>query len=355
MGEEKEAMELDIYNQFDMEDDTAIILAQQGKVLGKMVYDIPYRDGSGKCPKVCKIPGCYLDGKESHRHVTGIGIEGINEITRHMGGMDIFTIENQDGDKVVKVHLDGNYYFKATAIARDIFTGTKREATYHFPLFGKRFDMLKNTGNIQYALVITQNCAERNAAKKLLDQSALYNMAEIIREGRVSFNAQDVEKIFAPMYKERLALKNMYFKASIEKELALSSGSRERVRLEANVEAEVIDEPQKLPADTKPEKKSPKPKAGSSGPEITQPQKKALYAILGKYGAEKEVIKQFIEEAVITKGEASIAIGLFQDGEFANFDDWFKAESKKAAKKAMKGEEEKEEENPEDQKDLFDE
>jgi hypothetical protein len=305
----------------DSIDAQAVIDAQSGKGVGKMIYNIPYRDQNGK-PE-CPISGCPRKG-EPHTHVVGVGASGINNLTRLMGGISV-----RLDSMPYKARDEGTDYYCAVATALDIFTGTEQDG----------FGRVKITNqNKQFAPNIAAAFAKRNAAKALIDPSALQRLEEMGKKGIDTFSESDAETIFGPMIRERLAYREAYFKARAallsnpqplqwtpqSKQLTTAKTNPVDAAKPINTAPPSDEEPPPNVDAAPPQEDAPQ---GKSGPKTdwpgSDPQKRAVWAILKREcQAEDDAARQFIAECLTTKQTISQFIGDANKKDLTMWNDW---------------------------------
>jgi hypothetical protein len=195
------------YSELDKLDEQAIISSYDGQPFRSMIYSLPFKDGKGKAPKDCGIPGCAYDGKYPHTHATGVGIKGINEIVRQMGGIMVEIVEA----KIVK--HNGKPAFWAKAVARDQFTLTERFGENICP----RYDRYGNEN--RFYIDIAKSKAERNAAKKIIPQLILDGLEKLAESGKDVFEESDIEQLFRPFWTDRARLKAAWFEKMTDRAL----------------------------------------------------------------------------------------------------------------------------------------
>jgi len=298
-----------VFTRMDDYDIEQIVRAQEGLDAEAMVYNLPFRSKNGVLD--CGYSWCDYRGKHPHEHAVRIGIAGVDEIIRQMGGIEVGPV----GDVKMKV-IDGRKFLEATAYAYDKFTGVKRTATVYYD-FVKR----GNTSRPQDWPVIAKRLAERNAATTLLPMITKQKIAELGRQAKRVLSAEDIAAILRPIYQEREPKKIFWLRAQVEAQRVLS-GSQQALddipALPIPADAAPLDNPENTcnnngDSDTE-------IRGGGAG--MTQSQRRYLYKLLSEFGADKEDVSEFLKEAVTSKQDASAAIENFLQKDFSSFENW---------------------------------
>ena len=193
--------------QMDKWDEDAIVASLSGTQIETMLYLYPVKSKRGK--KDCKIDTCDYSGKVPHQHVTGISVNGVNEIARMMGG-----IQAEIKDLRI-VNINGVKHWRAVAVAKDHFSLNWREAEATAPCGSMRRggdDDIRG----DYSRIIAKNKAERNAIKKILPQHLLKDIADLALDNQKKFGESDIRRLYGPLWAERTRLKDEYFKRMID-------------------------------------------------------------------------------------------------------------------------------------------
>ncbi len=297
---------VEVFDAFDDMDVQSILNAQRGLSIGHMIYNLPFATAAGTVN--CKFNCKYMKEKRNHTHAIDLGINGVDEFIRHMGGIQI-SVEYL---KVTKLNM--KQYYECKAIGRDIFTGVQREATAYFDFQGK-----KNQKRPQDFPVIARRLAERNVARTLIPQSAREHIVRLAESGQETLTAQNIREILGPIYVEREAKKRMYF------QIKAGAGNMEMLPEAAQAPAiDITPDSASIPENT-PEPPETGQTGGSSGdfPGTTK-QRGAIYGMLKGYGAESDEINGYID-TLSDRSIISKVIGEMKDGDFDRYEAWLKA------------------------------
>lgn len=296
------------YFNMDRLDEQAIIASYGGQPFRSMIYSLPFKDGKGKAPKNCGIPSCTYDGKHSHTHVTGVGIKGINEIVRQMGGIMVEIVEA----KVVK--HKGKPAFWAKAVARDQFTLTERFGENICP----QYDQYGREN--RFYIDIAKSKAERNAAKKIIPQLILEGLERLADTGKDVFEEADIEQIFKPFWTDRSRLKAAWFEKMTDR--ALNSPAYAKTSsLDAGNRGEAISEgssgQKELPAG---EDADTADSGSLSGP--TKKQRGYMIGLIKKGEFTEDQAKEFIAAKATSFELASDYISSLKEGNYCDVTTW---------------------------------
>lgn len=193
--------------QMDKWDEEAIVASLAGTQIETMLYLYPVKSKRGK--KDCKIDSCTYNGKVPHQHVTGIGVNGVNEISRMMGG-----IQAEIKDLRI-VNINGVKHWRAVAVAIDHFSLIKREAEATAPCGSMRRGGEDDIRG-DYSRIIAKNKAERNAIKKILPQHLIADIANLALDNKKKFTESDIRRLYGPLWAERTRLKEEYFRGVVD-------------------------------------------------------------------------------------------------------------------------------------------
>lgn len=289
------------YNEMDKLDEKAILASYTGQSFRSMVYSLPFKDGKEKAPKKCGIPGCAYDGKHSHTHVTGVGIQGLNEIVRQMGGVVVEIVDC----KLIK--RKGKDVWWAKAVARDQFTLTERFGDAECPVYQY------NSEN-RFAKVIAQSKAERNAMKKVVPQLILEKLTDLANTGKTTFDESDVQVMFRPFWTDRAKLKSAWFEKMADR--ALGQGVK-NVTPAPQVGAGA---PEASPEGETAQEVDEEPTGGFPG---SSKQKYALVGMITK-GTDltKDQALEFISGHIHSREAVREFFDAFKDGNFADVTAW---------------------------------
>lgn len=324
------------FAQMDRWDEAAMVAAITGSPIETMIYLYPV--GSKKGVKDCGVDSCDFNGVKPHQHVTGIGVNGVNELARMMGGIQVSV-------KDVRVtNINGQPHWRAIAVAKDHFTLNWREAEATAPCGSMRRggdDDIRG----DYSRIIAQNKAERNATRKILPQHLIKGISDLALNNKITFDEEDIKRLFGPMWAERTRLKDEYFKrlvsgamANFDVPSALPQGGTTALPDGSDAPREAQEAPQGPDY--------PSNGAGASGASgkprrCSQKQYGKLRGEIRKSGYElsEEEAKAFLAanadaddgegSKYLTIGGASTLIDEFVKGDVTRLADWLESQGKK--------------------------
>ena len=306
------------YREMELMDERAIVAANTGQTFAHMIYDIPFKSkyGSQTCHKG---KDCIRAGTP-HTHVVGIGVMGVDEIVRLMGGIKIQVSEAR------VITRNGRQYYQATAIAQDYFTMTVREGTAEAKIGGMRRGGDDDDPRGDFEPIIAQRKAERNAAKKIVPQGILNGIAALAKEGKTTFSEEDVRRLFVPFYTERQLFIQRWFDT-------FAGRSVPAILKDLPSHGEIGTGAILMPPPSEAFRRdAPSPSAPQNTQKflMSEQQKRYIYKLMTDADLNRDQIAAYMKHEIARwesqglnqKEEASALIEAFKNGDFSSFNNW---------------------------------